>query len=94
MSLRPTAETIVSLRITLKKLEENFVSLEDEPAMGELKHILLLRIGELEVLESVGAIEPEPVSGEIIAPPSPIELAAEQESTQERTETKGLRPLN
>jgi hypothetical protein len=65
MSLRPTAETIVSLRITLKKLEENFVSLEDEPAMGELKHILLLRIAELEALESAGGIEPEPVSGEI-----------------------------
>ena len=77
MSLRPTAETIESLRITLKKLEENFVSLEDAPAMGELKHILLLRIAELEALESAGAIEPEPVSEEIIAPPSAIELAAE-----------------
>lgn len=61
MSL-PTAETIESLRSTLKKLEENFVSVEDEPAMGELKHILLLRIAELEALESVVGIEPEPVS--------------------------------
>jgi hypothetical protein len=65
MSLRPRAETIESLRITLKKLEENFVSLEDEPTMGELKHILLLRIAELEALECAEGIEPEPVSGEI-----------------------------
>jgi hypothetical protein len=79
MSLRPTAETIESLRITLKKLEENFVSVEDEPAMGELKHILLLRIAELEALESAGTIEREPVSEEIIAQTSPIELPAEQE---------------
>lgn len=91
MSLRPTAETIVSLRITLTKLEENFVSLEDEPAMGELKHILLLRIAELEALESAECIEPEPVSGEIIAPPYPIELAAEKEFTQECTETTSVK---
>jgi hypothetical protein len=65
MSLRPTAETIESLRSALKKLEENFVSVEDEPAMGELKHILLLRIAELEALESAGGIEPEPVSEDL-----------------------------
>jgi hypothetical protein len=33
--------------------------------MSELKHILLLRIAELEALESAGAIEPEPVSEDL-----------------------------
>ena len=43
---------IASLRLTLEKLEQNFDSLEDEPAMSELKRILLLQIADLEALEA------------------------------------------
>lgn len=48
MRLRPSAELIQSLRVTLQKIEENFASPEDEPLIAELRRILLLRIAELE----------------------------------------------
>jgi hypothetical protein len=45
---RPSSELIQSLRVTLQRLEENFASPEDQPRIVELKHILLVRIADLE----------------------------------------------
>ncbi|WP_348262640.1 hypothetical protein P8935_22950 [Telmatobacter sp. DSM 110680] len=42
-----------SLRITLNKLEENFASPEDEPIIAELKRILMLRIADIEAVETL-----------------------------------------
>jgi len=59
VGLRPTVETIESLRATLQKLEESFASVEDEPVLGELKHLLLLRIAQLEAAE-LSPLIPDP----------------------------------
>ena len=48
MGLRPSSELIQSLRTTLQKLEENFVSPEDQPRLEELKRVLLHRLADLE----------------------------------------------
>ena len=48
MSDRPAYEIIQSLRATLRKIEEEFASTDDQPQIAELKRILLLRIADLE----------------------------------------------
>ena len=43
----PSRELIENLRFTLQKLGKNFESLEEEPAMSELKRLLLFCIADL-----------------------------------------------
>jgi hypothetical protein len=59
VGLRPSAETKESLRITLEKVQECFHSPENEPAMVELKHIILQRIADLEAMEAFAPAEAE-----------------------------------
>ncbi len=61
MVSRPTREVLEGLRLTLQKLEQNFDSVEDEPAMADLKRILLLRIADLEAAEALEAAGREAV---------------------------------
>ena len=51
MVFRPSPELVQSLRATLQKIEEIFPSPKDEPAIADLKRLLLLRIAELEAIE-------------------------------------------
>ena len=48
MSPRLSSELIQFLRVLLQKIDEDFPSQEDEPVVGELKRLLLLRVAELE----------------------------------------------
>lgn len=48
MNLRPNAETIVLLRLTLKQIEKELDPVSDVAALDELKRIVLHRIAELE----------------------------------------------
>ena len=52
-SPRPSAELLKSLRVTLRKIEENFASVEDEPVIAELKRIILLRIADIEAVDAL-----------------------------------------
>jgi len=57
MESRPSSELIQSLRLTLRKIEENFPCAEDEPNIAELKRILLLRIADIEATEALRQAE-------------------------------------
>jgi hypothetical protein len=69
MDPRPTNETIQNLRLTLQTLEQQFESVDDEPAMAELKRILLIRIADLEAAEAL-----EPADREVTDTPAPADL--------------------
>src|SRR3954451_25344776 len=64
MQARPSSELIQSLRLTLQKIEENFTSAEDEPNIAELKRILLLRIADIEAVETLREAEASATSDE------------------------------
>ncbi len=65
MSPHLSSELIKGLCATLQKLDEDFPSQADEPVVAELKRFLLLRIAELEDIESAGANE----ANEVDEPP-------------------------
>jgi len=69
MTLRPTREAIENLRLTLQTLEQNFESVDDEPAMAEFKRILLSRIADLEAAEAL-----EPADREVKDTSVPVDL--------------------
>jgi hypothetical protein len=52
MSPRLSSELIRSLRVTLQKIDEEFPTQADEPAVAELKRLLLLRLAELEAADT------------------------------------------
>ena len=64
MTPRFSPELIQSLRVTLQKLEEDIRSQVDPPVVAELKRLLLLRIAELEAIESADANEASEVGAE------------------------------
>jgi len=69
MTLRPTREAIENLRLTLQTLEQNFESVDDEPAMAKFKRILLSRIADLEAAEAL-----EPADREVKDTSVPVDL--------------------
>jgi len=52
MGPRPSSELIQSLRLTMQYLDERYASDADQPALAELKRILLLRVAEIEAFEA------------------------------------------
>jgi hypothetical protein len=70
MTPRLSSELIRSLRGTLQKIDEDFPSQADEPVVAALKRLLLLRVAELESVDtdkSNSTDEPESVeSGSVV----------------------------
>lgn len=64
MAPRISSEFVQSLRVTLKRLEENFPLPEDQPVIAELKRFLLLRIAEVEsAIQDKSKSTDEPTEG-------------------------------
>jgi hypothetical protein len=78
MTVRPTHETLESLRVTLQKLEQTTDLASDGQDVTELKQILLNRIGELEALQ---VLQPP----EAAQPSSPSDLPPLAVSTLDET---------
>jgi hypothetical protein len=76
VGLRPTAETKESLRITLEKVQECFDSPESDPAMVELKHIILQRIADLDAMEAHAPAEADVAPSSRMNPDSAIPVLA------------------
>jgi hypothetical protein len=91
MGPRPTSEVIENLRITLQKLEQNFDSSEDEPAVAELKRILLIRIADL---EAAGAQEHGDAVASQTAGDLPLVVVAEADTAAEAIRTLQLDRLD
>ena len=93
MGLRPTSGVIENLRIALQQMEQNFDSSENEPAVAELRRILLIRIADLEA-----AVAQEPgnsdADGTQAAGDSPLVVVAEANSAAEATRTLQLDKLD
>jgi hypothetical protein len=53
MTARPSNETLESLRVTLQRLEQTIDPSADAQSLADLKHILLVRIAELEALNDL-----------------------------------------
>jgi len=69
MNPRPHFNTLESLRATLQKLEQSSDPGQDEASMAELKRVLLNRIADLELSQTLER------TAEIVAgPPQPSEL--------------------
>jgi hypothetical protein len=100
MSLRPSTEIIESLRVVLHRLEEEFAFPEDQPAMAELKRILLLRIADLEAVElaldSADTDKPMPDKYEASeqAQPLPIPSVIEESQIQAAVDKESLEKLD
>ncbi|MGA9669003.1 MAG: hypothetical protein WBQ94_07335 [Terracidiphilus sp.] len=82
---RPLPTTLESLRATLQKLEQTSDPNLDEASFGELKRIILNRIADLELSqtleqargEAAEPTQPEPPRpDELVPPPSKSEAAA------------------
>ncbi len=63
MSPHLSSELIKGLCATLQKLDEDFPCQTDEPVVAGLKRFLLLRIAELEAIESARANEASELNG-------------------------------
>ena len=95
MSLRPTPQTLGSLRLTLQNLEQSADPTSDPQELAELKGILLRRIAELEVLDALSSQSAaSPVSDEqsdaTPADPPPLEIVAAVEPAAETADTTRL----
>lgn len=95
MSLRPSPQTIESLRLTLQNLEQNADPNSDPQELAELKGILLKRIADLEVLDALSSQSAvPPVSDEQSdarqADLPPLEIIAAQEPAAETPDTTKL----
>jgi hypothetical protein len=68
MSPELSSQLIQSLRVTLKKIDEEFPTQADEPVVAELKRLLLLRLAELEAADTDKSNEPTEVmeSGPVV----------------------------
>jgi hypothetical protein len=58
MSIRPTRETVESLRLTLARLEQSTAPAPNSDEFQELKRILLARIADLEAVTAMQAQSP------------------------------------
>ena len=95
MSLRPTPQTLESLRLTLQSLEHSADPSSNPQELEELKGILLKRIADLEVLDALSSqSSASPVSGEQsdTAPADlpPLEIVAAEEPAAEAVNTTQL----
>ena len=95
MSLRPTPQTLESLRLTLQNLEQTADPTSDPQELAELKGILLKRIADLEVLDALSSHSAvSPASDEQSNPgPAdlpPLEIVAAEEPAAETVDTTQL----
>jgi hypothetical protein len=92
MAVRPTHETLESLRVTLQKVEQTTDPASDGQDVTELKQILLNRIGELEALQ---ALQPQEVAS--AAAPSdlpPLAVSNAEEAAREPAQAPNLDKLD
>jgi len=92
MAVRPTYETLESLRVTLQKLEQTTDPASDGQDVTELKQILLNRIGELEALQ---ALQPQEVAS--AAAPSdlpPLAVSSAEEAAVVPAQAPNLEKLD
>jgi hypothetical protein len=93
LSIRPSRETIESLRLTLESLEQSTDPGADPGEVAELKRILLARIADLEMLDALqaqssvsktpdGTTAPTHVDQPLVDLP-PLEVVAAEEPTKE-----------
>lgn len=74
MTARPSNETLESLRVTLQRLQQTMDPSADAQSLADLKHILLVRIAELEALNPLTSAasethaSPAPASETVVAP--------------------------
>jgi len=95
MSLRPTSQTLESLRLTLQNLEQSADSTSDPQELAELKGILLRRIADLELLDALSSQSAaSPVSDEqsngAPADLPPVVIVAAEEPASQTVETNQL----
>lgn len=95
MSLRPSPQTLESLRLTLQNLEQSADPTSDPQELAELKGILLRRIADLEVLDALSSqSETSPVCDEqsdaATADLPPLEIVAAEEPAAEIVDTTQL----
>lgn len=95
MSLRPSPQTLESLRHTLQNLEQSADPTSDPQELAELKGILLRRIADLELLNALSAhTGASAVSGEqsnaALADLAPPEIVAAEEPTAQTADTTQL----
>lgn len=84
MTARPSAETIESLHLILKKVQQSSDTAQDEASLADLKRILLNRIAELEVtmvLEPADAEVAKVSDPSALVPPSVVEGDRVEESS-------------
>jgi hypothetical protein len=53
MTVRPSKETLESLRITLQRLEQTVDPMADAQSLADLKRVILGRIADLEALNAL-----------------------------------------
>jgi hypothetical protein len=92
MTVRPTHETLESLRITLQKMEQITESESDTHDVTELKRLLLNRIAELETLEALQPeeVHPQPILSDLPA----IAASTEGDVVNESPEVSTLNKMN
>jgi hypothetical protein len=92
MTVRPTRETLESLRITLQKMEQFTDSESDANDVTELKRLLLNRIAELETLEALQPeeVHPQPILSDLPA----IAASTEGNAVSESPEAPTLNKMN
>ena len=95
MSLRPTPQTLESLRLTLQNLEQSADPTSDPQELAEFKGILLKRIADLEVLDALSsqsAVSPasDAQSNPTPADLPPLEIVAAEEPAAETLDTTQL----
>ena len=95
MSLRPTPQTLESLRLTLQNLEQTADPTSDPQELAELKGILLKRIADLEVLDALSSqsavsAASDEQSNAAPADLPPLEIVAAEEPAAETLDTTQL----
>lgn len=92
MTVRPTQETLESLRLTLQKLEQTTDPASDGHDVIELKQILLNRIAELEALSALlpPNDEPKQEAGDL----PPLAAVTETEQVKEPADAHPLEKLD
>lgn len=94
MTLRPSRETLDSLRVTLHKLEQTTDSTSDGQDVAELKQILLNRIAELETLNALQPADTEPAPAPAPSELPPLAAVTEEQPVKDTLETIPLEKLD
>ncbi len=71
---RPAHETLESLRLTLRKVEQSAEPEQDAEALADLKRILLQRIADLEAVEALETQAVESADTQTADEPNPAEF--------------------